>query len=450
MATEAPSGETTTVTEETTATRALLDQWWPIAFTSSVKEGGAPMGVQLFGEPLVLYRAASGDVVCAQDRCLHKSCPMSLGTSGPDGTLKCRYHGWTFGEEGKLEDIPSSSDKSTIPDVSLPTYPVMELDDVVWVFPGDPLKMIDAPVPEDTSMRSLNGEKTREDFAVAYQEAILEDTPFEMAVDINVDFTHLKHVHHNTPPGRAPQMEGTLRLFEEELKDRPENDGSFLAEFLGNHGRSGGRIHFVSPATVMTETFFEKPEFKPFPLVLVFRFVPVAPTKTKVLLKIYRDFLHDAPEWVVKDLVMNMPKVIEQDRLIMAGQLLRMRQGSPHTWLPTESDAHLIKFRKWFTQSEQEGAWFDGWNGRKAKRRQACGLVEETGPSYAPPGRAGETDLTDVYATGREIWAGGESAGLASLAAAGPQRIAAIFAELKTKAAKIVAGKEEYEPPQEM
>ena len=124
---------------------------------------------------------------------------------------------------------------------------------------------------------------------LVYQEAVLEDTPFDMAIDINIDFTHLRFVHYNAPPGRAPQMEGTLRKFE---KDLDGIEGAMVAEFLGTHGRSGGRIHFMPPCTVMTETFFEKPEFKPFPLVLVFNFVPHSPTRTKVMLQIYRDFLH--------------------------------------------------------------------------------------------------------------------------------------------------------------
>eukprot|EP00958_Prasinococcus_capsulatus_P006502 scaffold614_cov367-Prasinococcus_capsulatus_cf.AAC.34 len=56
----------------------LLNYWWPLAHSSSVVED-RPSSAALFGEPLVLYRDRDGAIVCAQDRCIHKSCPLSLG-----------------------------------------------------------------------------------------------------------------------------------------------------------------------------------------------------------------------------------------------------------------------------------------------------------------------------------------------------------------------------------
>ena len=59
-------------------TAQILNYWWPLTHSSQVLPD-RPTEVALFGEPLVLYRDSENQVVCAQDRCIHKSCPLSLG-----------------------------------------------------------------------------------------------------------------------------------------------------------------------------------------------------------------------------------------------------------------------------------------------------------------------------------------------------------------------------------
>jgi phenylpropionate dioxygenase-like ring-hydroxylating dioxygenase large terminal subunit len=38
-----------------------------------------PLGTRLWGEPIVLYRDAEGEVVAAKDVCPHRSAPLSVG-----------------------------------------------------------------------------------------------------------------------------------------------------------------------------------------------------------------------------------------------------------------------------------------------------------------------------------------------------------------------------------
>ena len=55
-----------------------------------------PYPCMLYGQPLVLFYDKKGDIVCLQDRCSHRSTPLSIGV-WVDGAVECRYHGWTFG-----------------------------------------------------------------------------------------------------------------------------------------------------------------------------------------------------------------------------------------------------------------------------------------------------------------------------------------------------------------
>ena len=79
----------------------ILNQWWPVAFEAQLRDEDK-LPVSLFGEPLVLYRSTDGALNCVQDRCFAQVVPLSLGYV-QEGQLVCRYHGWRFGAEGKLD-----------------------------------------------------------------------------------------------------------------------------------------------------------------------------------------------------------------------------------------------------------------------------------------------------------------------------------------------------------
>lgn len=50
----------------------LLNYWYPVAFVNKLTDN-KPIAVQLYGEPLVIFRGATSDeVICLQDRCAHR------------------------------------------------------------------------------------------------------------------------------------------------------------------------------------------------------------------------------------------------------------------------------------------------------------------------------------------------------------------------------------------
>lgn len=55
----------------------LQDFWYPVAFSSQLKEG-AMVTMELFGQPWVLFRDAQGLPSCVKDACAHRACPLSL------------------------------------------------------------------------------------------------------------------------------------------------------------------------------------------------------------------------------------------------------------------------------------------------------------------------------------------------------------------------------------
>lgn len=109
---------------------------WYIACTSSALKR-RPRAVTVFSAPLVLWRDASDVAHAFEDRCPHRSAPLSQGFV-KDGCLVCPYHGWSFGDDGKCTHIPALGTDGAIPaSARTRTYPVMEHQGYVWIWPGE-------------------------------------------------------------------------------------------------------------------------------------------------------------------------------------------------------------------------------------------------------------------------------------------------------------------------
>ncbi|HEX6343525.1 aromatic ring-hydroxylating dioxygenase subunit alpha [Umezawaea sp.] len=123
-------------------TAFVRDQWYVAAY-------GHEIGRELFartvlGEPLVLYRAETGEVVALADRCVHRRYPLSESRLDGD-TIICGYHGFTYDKAGTCVAVPG---QARIPRTArVPAYPVVERDSFVWVWIGAPDLADEALIP---------------------------------------------------------------------------------------------------------------------------------------------------------------------------------------------------------------------------------------------------------------------------------------------------------------
>ena len=94
---------------------------------------GKTLARRFAGEPIVLYRGASGQVFALEDRCAHRQVPLHLGVVSGD-ELKCHYHGWTYDCTGKCVSVPYLG-KERLPN-GVRSYPAREVDGLIFVFPA--------------------------------------------------------------------------------------------------------------------------------------------------------------------------------------------------------------------------------------------------------------------------------------------------------------------------
>ncbi|MFK7892110.1 MAG: Rieske 2Fe-2S domain-containing protein [Granulosicoccus sp.] len=93
--------------------------------------------VTILGEHLVMYRTSAGEVVALEDQCPHRLLPLSMGKRIGDD-IQCGYHGMTFDCTGSCVRVPGQQNVPSSAYVI--AYPIVEKNDIVFVWMGDPDK----------------------------------------------------------------------------------------------------------------------------------------------------------------------------------------------------------------------------------------------------------------------------------------------------------------------
>jgi phenylpropionate dioxygenase-like ring-hydroxylating dioxygenase large terminal subunit len=345
------------VESEATKGVNILDYWYPVCFTKDFPEA-RPMATQLFGEPLVVFRGKSREIICLQDRCAHRSAPLSIG-AWKDGVVECRYHGWQFGEEGKCVRLPSLPKNEKIPkSIRVPSYPATEREGMIWVWPGDPAKCnrnsgFPEPAPE------WNQPVWR-----AADQCLVQKYTYWSLIENLLDPGHLQFTHEGTQGKNIGSTDATFV----ELHDLDITDTNMKGGFQGvvhtteTNKELRFKIIFDPPVTVRLEVIFPNG----------WRFhqmhycIPVSETQTRLLLRSMRNWLLFIPDSIIFS---SNLRVLVQDQSVLYAQKLRLDQGASRWNYPVKSDALAIRYRRWRDLVEPRSKpWFKGYVGSSFKK----------------------------------------------------------------------------------
>jgi nitrite reductase/ring-hydroxylating ferredoxin subunit len=113
----------------------LLRRYWhPIAVADEIKD--LPVPVRALGEDLILFKTPRGEFGLVYPRCCHRGTTLYYGKVEEHG-IRCCYHGWLFGADGKCLDQPcepNGGDKRE--NYRQPWYPVQERYGLVFAYMG--------------------------------------------------------------------------------------------------------------------------------------------------------------------------------------------------------------------------------------------------------------------------------------------------------------------------
>jgi 3-ketosteroid 9alpha-monooxygenase subunit A len=89
--------------------------WFQIGWSHEY-EPGQVRPLRYFGEDLVAYRTAAGQLIVATAYCPHFGAHLGYGGAVEGECLRCPFHGWTWGPDGHNVAIPYSSrvNRSTV------------------------------------------------------------------------------------------------------------------------------------------------------------------------------------------------------------------------------------------------------------------------------------------------------------------------------------------------
>ena len=120
------------------------DFWYPLARSKDVKPGQTHLAA-FAGEPIVLARTERGEVFALEDRCAHRQFPLHKGIVCGD-MLRCAYHAWTYGKDGRLAAVPYLPRDARRP-AGVRSYACRDAYGYVFVFTGDRDKANGAELP---------------------------------------------------------------------------------------------------------------------------------------------------------------------------------------------------------------------------------------------------------------------------------------------------------------
>jgi 3-ketosteroid 9alpha-monooxygenase subunit A len=105
--------------------------WFAVALSPQISSD-APIELRYFGRKLAAYRKADGTPVVMDATCPHMGANLAKGGRVEADGLRCPFHDWRFGPNGKCNDIPYA--KLIPPKAMVRTYPTRDINGVVYVW----------------------------------------------------------------------------------------------------------------------------------------------------------------------------------------------------------------------------------------------------------------------------------------------------------------------------
>lgn len=166
----------------------LTNCWYIAAWAHDLSD--QPLARIFLNQPVVLYRRGDGTPVALEDRCCHRSLPLSLGAVEGDD-IRCGYHGLLFDPSGACVEVPGQS--TPPPGAAIRSYPVAEKWNAIWIWMGDPAGADPATIADvfwldDPGWMPAPG-------------YLRIDADYRLLIDNLLDVSHVSYIHQGSLAG---------------------------------------------------------------------------------------------------------------------------------------------------------------------------------------------------------------------------------------------------------
>lgn len=174
-----------------------------LAFTAEMPNPGDYKAMDAAGLPVLISRARDGKVRAFLNVCSHRGAPLADEGHGNCPRFTCKYHGWSFGQDGKLIGV---ADASTFGEVDkaergLRELPCKEMAGMIFV-----CLTPNAPLDLDGYYRGLLEDYEAMDFAnwTYLGSRVIEGANWKIAFDGYLEGYHFASLHPETIAPRTP------------------------------------------------------------------------------------------------------------------------------------------------------------------------------------------------------------------------------------------------------
>ena len=168
-----------------------LDRWYVAGFSSELTD--KPIARTFLNQKVVLFRTGEGQVAALEDRCCHRSLPLSCGTV-EGGGVRCGYHGLLYAPNGQCIEIPG---QERIPaKAKVKAYKVIEKNQIIWIW----MPKADGGEPTVDAPDYAYHDSPKYKFGSGNYHY---NAPWQLIHDNLLDLSHLGYVHLKTIGGNA-------------------------------------------------------------------------------------------------------------------------------------------------------------------------------------------------------------------------------------------------------
>lgn len=333
---------------------SAFESWYPIAFSYDIKTNKI-YSINLLNEPLILYRDKENKIACLQDRCPHRSTPLSLGRLN-NGFVECMYHGWLFDRDGDCIAIPALKKNDNFPpNACIPSKTIIEKNNIVWVYSGQ-----DAPITINKEFDDIFDYTDQE--SVRFDYSIDLDIPHELMIENLLDPSHLPFTHHGTLSNRKKAAPIEFDVKQE------KNTINGVATIFTNKANKTINFHFIGPHTVYFDIDFNNRSMRQ-----IHHCIPLTQQKMRLI----SVFFYKKMSWLKWIPFINLiqkkmsKKIVYQDIAMLAGQNNNIRLGAEPWNQAINADKLAYLYRQWlYKELNNKLPWFKGFHqcsGRKIK-----------------------------------------------------------------------------------
>lgn len=135
MLSKEANDELTKVGPGTPMGELLRCYWYPVCFVRELEDFPVKQ-VKLLGENFAVYKTPKGEYGISAERCPHRGASMVYGIPTEHG-IRCGYHGWHFGLDGRCLEQPAEPESSSFKDkICLASGVARSMGGMVWAYVG--------------------------------------------------------------------------------------------------------------------------------------------------------------------------------------------------------------------------------------------------------------------------------------------------------------------------